>query len=276
MHPRPRTAKQARVSFDPDLDVVRESLTIEGGLTTGPQGEGWGGHWPTRVANPQPTTGKGKEAMEPPITTSKRTPQALSARLTLQPDQDTVIETTICHFCRRADLWLYFTCAVCQLITHAKCYYRLGSDETAYYETNPSAWRCQDCGGPQRHADCALSHNGHMLQRHVGPRLSNSDYPTSGDGGVAAGATVMPTRSLLARDNDPMDYDMPEDLNAAMLISPRTHPTTVTSLVPPMHDMPIDQDTKTRKGHKRTGTKKRNKPTKKPAPSDALHRSKFV
>ena len=115
-----------------------------------------------------------------------------------------------------------------------------------------------------------------MLQRHVGPRLSNSDYPTSGDGGVAAGATVMPTRSLLARDNDPMDYDMPEDLNAAMLISPRTHPTTVTSLVPPMHDMPVVQDTKTRKGHKRTGTKKRNKPTKKPAPSDALHRSKFV
>jgi hypothetical protein len=73
-----------------------------------------------------------------------------------------------------------------------------------------------------------------------------------------------------------MDYDMPEDLNAAMLISPRTHPTTVTSLVPPMHDMPVDQDTKTRKGHKRTGTKKRNNPTKKPAPSDALHRSKFV
>ena len=87
-----------------------------------------------------------------------------------------------------------------------------------------------------------------MLQRHVGPRLSNSDYPASGDGGVAAGATVMPTRSLLARDNDPMDYDMPEDLNAAMLISPRTHPTTETSLVPPMHDMIIDQDTKTRKG----------------------------
>ena len=55
-----------------------------------------------------------------------------------------------------------------------------------------------------------------MLQRHVGPRLANSAYPTSGNGGVAAGATVMPTRSLLARDNDPMDYDMPEDLNAAV------------------------------------------------------------
>ena len=78
-----------------------------------------------------------------------------------------------------------------------------------------------------------------MLQRHVGPRLSNSDYPTSGDGGVAAGATVMPTRSPLARDNDPMDYDMPEDLNAAMLISPRTHPTTVTSLEDPVNPQPI-------------------------------------
>jgi len=55
-------------------------------------------------------------------------------------------------------------------------------------------------------------------------------------------------RSLLARDNDPMDYDMPEDLNAAMLFSPRTHPTTVTSLVPPLHDIISDQDTKTRKG----------------------------
>ena len=31
MHPRSRAAKRARVSFDPDLDVVRESLTIEGG-----------------------------------------------------------------------------------------------------------------------------------------------------------------------------------------------------------------------------------------------------
>jgi hypothetical protein len=76
------------------------------------------------------------------------------------------------------------------------------------------------------------------VQRHVGPRLSNSGYPASGDGGVAAGAPTITTRSLLARDKDPMDYDMTEDLNAALLISPRTHPVTVTSLVPPMDDMP--------------------------------------
>jgi len=74
------------------------------------------------------------------------------------------------------------------------------------------------------------------VQRHVGPRLSNSGYPASGDGGVAAGAPTITTRSLLARDKDPMDYDMTEDLNAALLISPRTHPVTVTSLVPPMDD----------------------------------------
>jgi hypothetical protein len=195
MHPRPRAAKRARVSFDPDLDVVTESLTIEGGLATGLQGGGWGGHWPTRVAIPQPITGKGKEAMEPPIITSKRTLEALSASLPLQPDQDDVVATMTCHFCRRADLRLYFTCAVCQLTTHAKCYYRLGSDEATYYETNISDWRCQDCGGPQRHADCALSHNGHMLQRHVGPRLSNSDYPASGDGGVAAAGVEAPATS---------------------------------------------------------------------------------
>ena len=90
---------------------------------------------------PQLTTGKGKEAMEPPIITSKRTLEALSASPSLQPDHDDVVATTTCHFCRRADLWLYFTCAVCQLTTHAKCYYRLGSDEAAYYEKNSSNWR---------------------------------------------------------------------------------------------------------------------------------------
>ena len=56
----------------------------------------------------------------------------------LQPGHDAVVETTTCHFCRRADLWLYLTCGVCQLTTHAKCYYRLGSDEAAYYETHSS------------------------------------------------------------------------------------------------------------------------------------------
>ena len=66
MHPRPRAAKRARVSFDPDLDVVTESPITEGVPVTGHQGGGWGGHWQTRTEMPQLTTGKGKEAMEDP------------------------------------------------------------------------------------------------------------------------------------------------------------------------------------------------------------------
>ena len=64
MHPRPRAAKRARVSFDPDLAVVTESPITEGVPATGHQGGGWGGHWQTRTEMPQLTTGKGKEAME--------------------------------------------------------------------------------------------------------------------------------------------------------------------------------------------------------------------
>ena len=93
-----------------------------------------------------------------------------------------------CHFCRRADLWLYLTCGVCQLTTHAKCYYKLGSDEATYYETHSSDWRCQDCGGPQRHADSVISNDEQVIQRHVGPRLPNRGYPASGHDDVAAGA----------------------------------------------------------------------------------------
>ena len=78
MHPRPRAAKRARVSFDPDLDVVTESLTIEGVPATGHQDGGWGGHWPTRTEIPQLASGKGKEAMEQPLTPSKRTLEVLS------------------------------------------------------------------------------------------------------------------------------------------------------------------------------------------------------
>ena len=84
MHLRPRAAKRARVSFDPDLDVVTESPTIEGGLATGLQGGGWGGHWPTRVETPQPITGNGKETMDPPIKKCKRTPETPAARLHLE------------------------------------------------------------------------------------------------------------------------------------------------------------------------------------------------
>ena len=76
------------------------------------------------------------------------------------------------------------------------------------------------------------------MQRHVAPRRCNSGYLASGDGGAAAGAPPITNRSLLARDKDPMDYDMTEDLHAALMISPRTNPATVTSLVPPMDDMP--------------------------------------
>ena len=64
MHPRPRAAKRACVSFDTDLAVVTDTLITKGGFATGNQGGGWGGHWPTRTEMPQLTTGKGKEAME--------------------------------------------------------------------------------------------------------------------------------------------------------------------------------------------------------------------
>jgi hypothetical protein len=179
MHPRPRAAKTAGVSFDPDLEVVTESPITEGVPATGHQGGGWGGHWQTRTEMPQLTTGKGKEAMED-LVTSQRTLEDRSASLTLQPDHDVVGETTTCYFCRRADLWLYFTCAVCQLTTHAKCYYRLGSDEATYYETNISDWRCQDCGGPQRHAHCAISDDGQGIQRQAG----NSYHNLGGGSGI--------------------------------------------------------------------------------------------
>ena len=81
MHTRPQAAKRARVSFGPDLAVVTEPPITKGGLATGHQGGGWGGHWPTRTEMPQQTTGKGnlKAAMEPPITKSKRTLEALSS-----------------------------------------------------------------------------------------------------------------------------------------------------------------------------------------------------
>jgi hypothetical protein len=215
MHLRPRAAKRARVSFDPDLNVVTESPITEGDPATGYQGGGWGGHWPTWTELAQLTTGKGKEAMEPPITTSQRTLEDCSARLTLQPDHDVVVETTTCYFCRRADRWLYLTCGVCQLTTHANCYYRLRSDEADYYEKNTSDWRCQDCGGPQRHTDCALSENGQQVQRHVGPRLPGSDYRASGDGDGDAGggsstthATSTPEQNLFRCSQQDCNMDI--------------------------------------------------------------------
>ena len=70
MHPRPPAAKRARVSFGPDL-AATEPIT-QRGYATGLQSGGWGGHWPTWTEMPQLATGssgKGKEAMEPPINT---------------------------------------------------------------------------------------------------------------------------------------------------------------------------------------------------------------
>jgi len=65
--PRPQAAKRTRVSFGPELDVVTEPPITKGRSTTGHQGGGWGGHWPTRTEMTQLTTGKGKEAMEDPV-----------------------------------------------------------------------------------------------------------------------------------------------------------------------------------------------------------------
>jgi len=69
MHPRPPAAKRARVPFGPDLAVATETLINQRGSATGHQSGGWGGHWPIRTEMSQPATGKGKEAMEPPINT---------------------------------------------------------------------------------------------------------------------------------------------------------------------------------------------------------------
>ena len=82
-----------------------------------------------------------------------------------------------------------------------------GSDEAAYYETHSSDWRCQDCGGPQRHADCVISSHEQVIQRHVGPRFSNRGYPASGEDGVAAGAAKnLRTDCVLSDDGQIADF----------------------------------------------------------------------
>jgi len=72
MHPRPPATKRARVSFDLVLPVPVKVLIDQGGSATGYPGGGWGGHWPRpiRTEMPQPATGNGKEAMEPPTNTT--------------------------------------------------------------------------------------------------------------------------------------------------------------------------------------------------------------
>jgi hypothetical protein len=66
MHPRPRAAKRARVSFDPVLPTPMATTSAQAVPTTHPSG-GWGGHWPIRTAMPTSAQGKGKEAMEDPV-----------------------------------------------------------------------------------------------------------------------------------------------------------------------------------------------------------------
>ena len=72
-------ASKWTVSFGPDLTVASETLITQRGSATGLQSGGWGGHWPTRTEMPQLTTGKGKEAMEPPTDKGPKTRQVTKA-----------------------------------------------------------------------------------------------------------------------------------------------------------------------------------------------------
>ena len=151
------------------------------------------------------------------------------------------VTTTACHFCRRADFWPCLTCGVCQFTTHVKCYYRLGSDEAAYYETHSSDWRCQDCGGSQRHADCVLPSDG--LIRHAGFRQPYGDHPALGGEGASAGA-AMPDlsliigaaatkdRQLLRREKDLIDYDMTDSIDTDLMTFPKTNYAAVACPLP--------------------------------------------
>ena len=78
MHPRPRAAKRARVSFDPVLPSPMATTSDQAVPTTHLSG-GWGGHWPIRTAMPPPANGKGKEAMEPPHSSERGGGDANSA-----------------------------------------------------------------------------------------------------------------------------------------------------------------------------------------------------
>ena len=207
---------------------------------------------------------------------------ALAALPSRQSDHSVAVTTTACHFCRRTDSWPYLTCGVCQLTTHATCYYRLGSDESAYYQTHPSDWRCQDCSGPQRHTDCVISNDAQMLQRlgHDGPRLPIRSYHGSaGEGGASGapkrlrtdgvishhgqiaglghtsgvphssargGGAAVPGpshhRSILRRDNESMECDLPDSSNTELSTPPR-HIMTIGDGHSVLADaMLVDQD----------------------------------
>ena len=98
----------------------------------------------------------------------------------------------------------------------------MGSDEAAHYETRSSDWRCQDCNGPQFHADCVLSNAERVLQRlgHAGPRLS----------------------SIIQRGREPIDCDMPDRLNADSPTPSRPHVAAADGSSMLTNDMLMDQD----------------------------------
>ena len=135
-------------------------------------------------------------------------------------------------------------------------------------------------GGPQRHADCVISSDEQVIQRHVGPRLSNRGYPASGNDDVAAGAAkhlrtdcvlsddgqiadfrptsggllssergggavgsaATPHRSALRRDLESVDYDMPDRLNAALSTSSRPLAAAADGSPLLTDDMLVDHD----------------------------------
>ena len=132
-------------------------------------------------------------------------------------------------------------------------------------------------------------------KRHAGPRPSSSGHHAPGGWG-GAGDTAY-TSHPTERDKALMDDDTTACFDPDLMIPPQPHPAAVAYNPMPMTDMsraaggkgkgplapnpnaPTDTgiaSTKTRQGHKRTGTTNRNNPTKQHAPRDAHHRSKFV
>jgi len=149
------------------------------------------------------------------------------------------------------------TCGVCQLTTHVKCYYRLGSDEAAHYETHVSDWRCQDCNGPQRHADCVLSNDEQVIQRHAGPRPSCS----GGEGGAAGAAAS--DRSLIPRPQTTNDMLIDQNLSDPLIsLSPEDYPMDTQST--PMDALAPHLIASNHTDMTSNTTKKRRTKTKKP------------
>jgi len=133
---------------------------------------------------------------------------------------------------------------------------------------------------PQRHADCVISSDEQVIQRHVGPRLPNRGYPASGHddvaagaaknlrsdcflsddgqladfrpttggllsserGGGAAGSAPISHRPIMQREKESIDCDIP-DLSNAEPSTPLKHPMTTADGSPlPTDAMLVDQD----------------------------------